>query len=277
MRVGLVQMNSGIDRMRNLDEATRLIREAAARGADLIATPEMTTLLDRNSDRLFGNLPAPDAMPEVDAFSALARDLGAHLLIGSMPVAVERGETRKFANRSFLFGPRGAVATYDKIHLFDVDLPTGESWKESNTVAGGDKAVLANTPLGGIGMSVCYDLRFPHHFRRLAQAGASILAVPAAFTVPTGEAHWHVLLRARAIETGSYVIAPAQGGQHEDGRATYGHSLIVDPWGTILAEQPNNQPGVIVADIDLDKVADVRRRVPNLTLDRDVETRIYEL
>lgn len=277
MRAAVIQLRTGIDRQKNLEAASTLIREAAGAGAELIATPEMTNVLDRDKKRLFGHLPEESGLAEIGEFRKLAAELGIHLLIGSMAVALpgedEEGR-KKMANRSILFGPEGEIARYDKLHLFDVDLPTGESWRESRMMVAGDEAVLARTTLGQLGMTVCYDVRFPHLYRKLARAGAEILCVPAAFTVPTGEAHWKVLLRARAIETGSYVIAPAQGGQHEDGRATYGHSLIVDPWGRVLAEMPDDEPGFTYADLDTRVVEDARTRIPNLALERDVEVRI---
>lgn len=278
MKVACVQMRSGIDRARNAADAEALIREAASAGANLIATPEMTNVVDRKSSRLFENLPSTEDFPECDRFAALSTELGVDLLIGSMAVAVESVEgQRKMANRAHFFRPNRSCATYDKIHLFDVDLPTGESWKESATMIGGDEAVVVEAKSSRVGLSICYDVRFAPLYRTLAQAGADILAVPAAFTKPTGEAHWHTLLRARAIETGSFVMAPAQGGQHEDGRATYGHSLIIDPWGRILAEKADDEPGLIMADCDLAEVADTRTRIPSLGLDRAFRTRIYEL
>lgn len=276
LKAACVQMRSGIDRAANVAAASALIRQAAGEGATFIATPEMTNVLDRRARRLFEHLPLADDLEETDQFAALAKELDVHLLIGSMAVALNKtiGE-RKMANRAHFFAPQGLVATYDKIHLFDVDLPTGESWKESSTIAGGDEAVLVQTPFGGVGLSICYDVRFAHLYRGLAQAGAKILAVPAAFTVPTGQAHWHALLRARAIETGSFVIAPAQGGAHEDERVTFGHSLIIDPWGRILAEKPDDAPGVITAPLDLAMVDDTRARIPSLGLDHACNVRSF--
>jgi predicted amidohydrolase len=199
-------------------------------------------------------------------FAALALELKVWILIGSVAIKVSATKT---ANRSFLFAPDGSVAArYNKIHLFDVQLASGETYRESNTVAGGDTAVVADTDMGRIGLSICYDLRFPQLYRKLAQKGAFLFAVPSAFTVPTGSAHWHVLLRARAIENGAFVIAPAQGGEHANGRKTYGHSLIVSPWGEVLAEA-GTEPGVIIADIDPALAADARAKVPNLQHDRD--------
>ena len=275
MRVGLVQMRSGLGPEANTDAAEAMIREAAGQGASLIATPEMTTLLDRKPRRMFEAL--PEGEPEAASrFAALAGELGIYLLIGSMPVVLdERPGHRRAANRSFLFGPEGRIATYDKVHLFDVDLETGESWKESSVYAGGTEAVAARAGEATLGLTICYDLRFPALYRRLARAGADVLCVPAAFTVPTGRAHWEVLLRARAIETGSWVIAPAQGGQHEDGRVTYGHSMVVDPWGTVTARLDHDEPGVLLADLDLSRVGDVRRRVPALSLETSPALRTF--
>ena len=268
-----VQMRSGVDRATNLRDALGLIDEAARRGAAFVATPEMTNVLDRDVGRLFQKLPYEDGLEEVPAFADAARRRKIHLLIGSM--AVRTGE-RRAANRSYFFGPDGAiVARYDKIHRFDVDLPNGESWRESNVYDGGTSAVLARTPLAAIGLTICYDVRFPGLYRRLAQAGAEVLAVPAAFTKQTGIAHWRTLLTARAIETGSFVVAPAQGGRHEDGRETYGRSIIIGPWGDPLAENPSDEPGVIVAEIAPAKSAEARRRIPNLALESGVETVIF--
>ncbi|GGY39661.1 carbon-nitrogen hydrolase family protein [Parvularcula lutaonensis] len=270
MRAAVIQMRSGIDRSRNLEDAEKLIREAAEDGAQLILTPEMTTLLDRNRDRLMASLiePRPD---EEDFFAELSREVGATLIIGSVPVLGQQ----KVANRSMVFSEGRKIATYDKIHLFDVDLDTGESWRESNLYQEGKEAVLVEGIGAKVGLSICYDLRFPHLYRRLAQAGAEVLTVPAAFTVPTGEAHWEVLLRARAIETGSFVLAAAQGGEHEDGRHTFGHSMIVDPWGSVLDKLSHDSPGVAMADLDLAKVRDVRSRIPSLVLERSPAIRTY--
>lgn len=275
MRVGIVQMRSGLRPSANADAAEAMIRAAVGRGACLVATPEMTTVIDKKPRRLFETLRDGEP-PEVARFEALARELGVHVLIGSMAVAFDRRPGhRKAANRSYLFGPNGRVASYDKIHLFDVDLDTGESWKESSVYEAGQEAVVASAGEAVLGLTVCYDLRFPALYRRLAQAGANIVCVPAAFTVPTGSAHWAVLLRARAIETGSWVIAPAQGGEHEDGRITYGHSMIVDPWGAVTAILDHDEPGVLVTDIDLGRVTEVRQRVPALSLETTPRLRTF--
>lgn len=264
-RAACVQMRTGLDVAANVDAATALIREAKAKGAQLIATPEMTSLFDAESNALFAKVRSEDDDVALKAFRAVAEELSLWLVIGSLPIKVAE---RLCANRSFLIDPKGAVrATYDKIHMFDVDLPGGEVYRESRNYRPGEHAVVANLPWGKLGLTVCYDLRFPHLYRALAKAGASFLSIPAAFTYTTGQAHWHVLQRARAIETGCFVIAAAQGGKHENGRHTFGHSVIVDPWGNIIAEG-GDAPGVIVADIDPNKVAEARSRVPALTHDR---------
>ena len=254
-------MRTGRDMARNLAEAGELIRAAAADGAVFVSTPEMTNILEPDRPRLRSLARREPEDMSVAGFAALSRELGIWLNIGSLAL---KGEGEKLLNRSLLFRPDGSIAArYDKIHLFDVDLPTGESLRESHAYQGGDCAVLAETPFGRLGLTICYDMRFPHLYHALAQAGADIFTVPSAFTVPTGQAHWHVLLRARAIETGSFVIAAAQGGRHESGRETYGHSLIVSPWGDVLAEG-GTEPGVLMADLDPGAVAEARRRIPAL-------------
>lgn len=260
-----VQVNAGPEIGPNLDAAGDLVRRARDRGADLIALPENVTAVVQGRERILARARTEADHPALPFFADLARETGAHLLVGSLTIALGDGQV---ANRSYVMGPDGSVLTrYDKIHLFDVDLPGGESYRESATVRGGDAAVLAPLPWTVLGLSVCYDVRFASLYRTLAQAGAQVLAVPAAFTRPTGEAHWHVLLRARAIETGSFVIAPAQTGQHDQGRRTFGHSLIVDPWGEILADA-GEEVGVISATIDLDRVTQARAAVPSLCHDR---------
>lgn len=264
-----VQMRSGVEPARNVAEMERLVREAAAKGASYIQTPEMTGALVRDRETLRGLLRDEREDMVVAAGRRLAGELGVHLHVGSTAIAVEGG---KVANRAFLFGPAGeTLATYDKIHMFDVDLDNGESWRESATYRPGGSAVLADLPFARLGFAVCYDLRFPELFRAEAIAGAQVLTVPAAFTRQTGEAHWHVLLRARAIENGAFVVAAAQGGRHEDGRETYGHSLIVDPWGRVLADANGSEPGVIVAEIDTALSAEARRKIPNLRNARDFD------
>lgn len=261
-RIALFQSTTGIDPAANAAALVGAIEQAAAGGAAMLFTPEMSGLLDRDAARAATVLRAPDE----DAVLAACRDAAARhgiwLHLGSLAVRAEGG---KVANRAFVVDSAGAIrATYDKMHLFDVDLPTGESWRESNVYAAGDAAVVVDgTPVGKLGLTICYDLRFPELFARLAEAGADAIAVPAAFTVPTGTAHWHVMLRARAIEAGMFVIAAAQVGHHEDGRRTFGHSLVVDPWGEVLLDM-GDRPGVSFADLDPDRIADVRSRVPAL-------------
>lgn len=256
-----VQMRSGKAPAANIDQAAALIREAAGLGAAFVQTPEMSNAVNRDRDSLFAALAPEDSDPMLAAFRGLARELGIHLQAGSLAILRPDG---KVANRAFLIGPDGGIAArYDKIHLFDVDLPNGESWRESRTYTGGESAVLADLPGGRLGLTICYDLRFPYLYRALAEAGADILSAPACFTRQTGEAHWVVLQRARAIETGSFMISAAQAGRHEDGRETFGHSIIVDPWGRVLAEG-DDQPGLVMATIDPSLVADARGRIPTL-------------
>lgn len=262
----LIQMRSGIDPAVNLAMACDLIRDAAGQGATLIATPETTHLVQKDADQAFAVMRTPEDDPAIPAFAALAAELGVTLLIGSLALRI--GE-RRAANRSFLFGPDGrSLATYDKAHMFDVGLGQGETYRESANYQAGDRLVIADIGAAKLGLSICYDIRFAYLYRRLAQAGAQILTVPAAFTRPTGRAHWEVLLRARAIETGSWVIAPAQGGLHEDGRRTWGHSMVVDPWGAITAMLDHDEPGILLATLDIDRVADARSRIPALQHDR---------
>ena len=256
-----VQMRSGRDPGANRDAAVAGVREAAARGATYVQTPEMTGLVERDRARLFEAVRAQEDDATLAALREAARGLGVVVHVGSLAVR----DGARIANRAFLIDAQGAIlASYDKVHLYDVDLPGGESWRESATYAGGDCAVVAGLPWGGLGLTICYDLRFPAVYRALAEAGADVLSAPACFTRQTGEAHWHVLQRARAIETGSFMVSAAQGGRHEDGRETYGHSLIVDPWGRILAEAEGPEPGVILAEIDLARVAEARGRIPTL-------------
>jgi predicted amidohydrolase len=264
-RAALVQMCSGRDVERNVRDATAFIREAAAGGADYVQTPEVTTLMELDRERLFAAaLPEPEN-PAVAHFASLAKELAIWLHVGSLVVWTSAD---KLANRSLLFSPAGQIAArYDKIHMFDVDLANGESYRESANYEAGRHAVVADLPWGRLGLSICYDLRFPHLYRALAQAGATFLAVPAAFTRLTGEAHWHTLLKARAIESQCFVFAAAQGGRHEHGRETFGHSLIISPWGQILAEG-GVHPSVIFGDVELAMIEDVRTRVPSLRHDR---------
>jgi len=261
-------MNSGSEVEPNLDAAEQLIRAAAKEDSQFILTPENTSIIEPDKKKALAKSFEEANHPGLGRFAALAQELGIWLLIGSMPVRVE--ETR-LANRSFLFAPNGSIAArYDKIHMFDVDLANGETYRESRNIRPGDRAAIADLPWGRLGLSICYDVRFAYLYRALAQAGASFLSVPAAFTVPTGQAHWHVLLRARAIETGCFVFAPAQCGIHAEGRRTYGHSLIVAPWGEILADGGESL-GYSIASIDPDKVREARDMVPALRHDREFE------
>ena len=265
LRVACVQPSSGQDMQANLDAAGALVREACAAGAELIALPENVALMDHRSDVVRASACSLDAHPAARFFSALAEETQVWLLAGSM--ATDAGDGR-VANRSILIDPTGRiVATYDKIHMFDVDLPTGERYRESEAIRPGGQAVVAETPWGGLGMTVCYDLRFPQLYRALAHAGARLITVPAAFTKQTGEAHWHVLMRARAIESGCFVIAPCMWGSHSGERKTYGHSLIVDPWGEVLADGGEGV-GIVTADLDLARVDKARAAIPALTHDR---------
>ncbi len=265
-RAACVQLRSTDDVAENIRDTVRWVREAAARGATFIATPENTTLMAPDGGAKLAQSCDEAHDPALPVFSALAKELKVWILIGSLAIKVSDSKT---ANRCFLFAPDGGIrARYSKIHLFDVQLASGETYRESNTVAGGGEAVVAETDMGKIGLSICYDLRFPQLYRKLAQKGAFAFTVPSAFTVPTGSAHWHVLLRARAIENGAFVIAPAQGGTHANGRNTYGHSLMVAPWGEVLAEA-GTEPGVIIADIDPALAAEARAKVPNLQHDRE--------
>jgi deaminated glutathione amidase len=266
--VGLVQMRTGLDPAANLDAATKLIGEAKAGGADYVLTPEMTNIMETKRERLFASIVAEEDDRSLAAFRELARKLAIHLHVGSLAIKLT-GE--RAANRSFLIDRAGEiVARYDKIHMFDVDLANGESYRESRNFRPGELAVAADLPWGRLGLTICYDLRFPALYRALAEAGSSMLAIPSAFTRQTGEAHWHVLVRARAIENGSFVFAAAQGGRHENGRETYGHSLIVDPSGRILGEG-GVEPGVVLAEVDPAAVAAARGRVPSLQHGRRFE------
>ena len=262
LRVGLVQLRTPATQAAALAQAAPLVREAAAAGAQLIATPEGTNILQRNKAALFEAMSPPDADVAVTGLRALADELGVWLLIGS---ALVRRDDGQCANRAMLVRPDGSVAaTYDKLHMFDVDLPTGEHIRESASYTPGDQAVVAQAAGAKLGLTICYDLRFPALHRALALAGAEVLTTPAAFTRPTGAAHWEVLMRARAIETGSFVITPAQGGVHEDGRATWGHSMAVAPWGEVIALADHDEPAVLMADLDLAEVAKARQAIPAL-------------
>jgi deaminated glutathione amidase len=267
-RAGLVQMRSGRTAAANLDAAAKLIGEAKESGADYVQTPEMTNILEAKRDALMAAIVPEERDPSLAAFRDLARRHGLWLHIGSL--ALKAGPDRA-VNRGFLIGPDGAIAArYDKIHMFDVDLANGESYRESRSYAAGEHAMVAELPWGRLGITICYDLRFPALYRALAEAGSLFLAIPSAFTRQTGEAHWHVLNRARAIENGCFVLAAAQGGHHENGRDTFGHSMAVDPWGRILAEG-EAEPGVVMAEIDPAAVAAARTRIPSLQHGRRFE------
>ena len=267
-RIALFQSNTGIDPAANASTLSDAIRQAAEGGAEMLFTPEMSGLLDRDSGRAAKSLRSEDEDEVLAACREAAKQHGIWLHIGSLAVLVDGG---KVANRGFVIDREGNIrARYDKIHLFDVDLPTGESWRESNVYSAGAGVVLVNgTPIGKLGLTICYDLRFPGLFARLAEADADIISVPAAFTVPTGRAHWHVLLRARAIEAGLFVVAAAQVGRHEDGRQTFGHSLVIDPWGEVLLDMGEDK-GVGFADVDLARISDVRSRIPALNHRRPI-------
>ena len=267
-KVGLVQMRAGVDPDVNLATALSAIEEAALAGAAYVLTPEMTNIMEIKRERLFAAITNEEDDRTLAALREAARKHGIYVHIGSLAV---KASPDKAANRSFLIDRRGEViARYDKIHMFDVDLANGESYRESRNFRAGELAVVTDLPWGRLGVTVCYDLRFPALYRALAEAGASFFSIPAAFTKQTGEAHWHVLLRARAIENGCFVFAAAQGGKHENGRETFGHSLIVDPWGKILAEG-GTEPGLIVADVDPAQVAAARARIPSLLHGRRFE------
>lgn len=269
LKAACIQLNSGPEIKANIESAAVFIRQAAQEGARLIATPEVTDQVISNRAERIGETHTEETHPGIPFFAKLAGELGVHLLIGSMIVRIAEN---KVANRSFLFGPDGALmARYDKIHLYDVDLPTGESHRESRIFAPGAQAPVVNIGPVKLGMTICYDLRFPHLARDLARQGAGIIAIPAAFTVPTGKAHWEVLLRARAIETGSFILAPAQSGDHQGARKTYGHSLIISPWGEILAEKQEAGPGFIIADLALQRIAEARAAIPALQHDREFD------
>jgi len=267
-KAAMIQMRSGLTPGANSDDAVRMIGEAKSAGADYVLTPEMTNILAAKREQLFSVVVEEEADPSLATLREVARKLGIYVHIGSLAIRISPDRA---ANRSFLVGPKGDIlARYDKIHMFDVDLAGGESYRESRNYRPGELAVLADLPWGRLGLTVCCDLRFPALYRALAEAGATMLAIPSAFTKQTGEAHWHVLMQARAIENGSFVFAAAQGGKHENGRDTYGHSLIVDPWGSIIAEG-GTEPGVIMAEINPAEVASARARIPSLQHGRRFE------
>jgi predicted amidohydrolase len=264
----MIQMRSGLQPGANIDAAVRYVGDAKSAGAEYVLTPEMTNILAADREQLFAVAVDEEADASLATLREVARKLGIYVHIGSLAVRISPDRA---ANRSFLIDPKGDIlARYDKIHMFDVDLAGGESYRESRNYRPGELAVLADLPWGRLGLTVCYDLRFPALYRALAEAGATMLAIPSAFTKQTGEAHWHVLVRSRAIENGCFVFAAAQGGRHENGRDTFGHSLIVDPWGRILAEG-DTEPGVIVAEINPAEVASARARIPSLQHGRRFE------
>jgi predicted amidohydrolase len=257
----MVQMRTGLLPEPSLEQATRLIREAAAQGADYVQTPEVSNMMQLNRAALFEHLQSEEEDASLKAYRALAAELKIHLHVGSLAL---RFSDEKAVNRSFLIGPEGNIlASYDKIHMFDIDLPGGESYRESANYQPGETAVISDLPWGRVGLTICYDVRFPALYRALAEAGASFITVPSAFTRKTGEAHWHTLLRSRAIETGCFIFAAAQSGLHENKRETFGHSLIVDPWGEVLADG-GIEPGVVIARIDPSRVETARRAIPSL-------------
>ncbi len=269
MKIALLQMTAGVDPAANAAVLVDAVHKAKAGGADILFTPEMSNMLDRNRARAAATIrsEADDEVLAAVREAAIANGIWVHL--GSL--AVQGGTSdHKWRNRAFVIAPDGSIAArYDKIHLFDVDLPTGESWRESSVYEGGEQAVAVRMGEAVLGLSICYDIRFPAVYAALSRAGADIVAVPAAFTVPTGQAHWHVLLRARAIESACFVVAAAQTGTHEDGRSTYGHSLVIDPWGEVLLDM-GEAPGLGFADLSLERIADVRSRVPVIANRRPV-------
>jgi predicted amidohydrolase len=267
-KAAMIQMRSGLQPGVNIDAAVRYIGDAKSAGAEYVLTPEMTNILAANREQLFAVVVEEGADASLATLREVARKLGIYVHVGSLAIRVSPDRA---ANRSFLIDPKGDIlARYDKIHMFDVDLAGGESYRESRNYRPGELAVLADLPWGRLGLTVCYDLRFPALYRALAEAGATMLAIPSAFTKQTGEAHWHVLVRGRAIENGCFVFAAAQSGRHENGRDTFGHSLIVDPWGRIIAEG-GTEPGVIVAEINPAEVASARARIPSLQHGRRFE------
>jgi len=269
MKAALIQLRTPASQAAALAQAEPLIREAVAAGAEFVLTPECSNIVQKNRPKLFEVLTTQEEDLCVQGLIALAAELKIWLLIGSALVKRADGGA---ANRSILVAPDGHIAaTYDKMHMFDVDLPTGEKARESEAYTPGETAVIAATPLGKLGLTICYDVRFPYLYRALAKGGAEIMTVPACFTRPTGEAHWEILLRARAIETGSFVLAPAQGGFHEDGRGTWGRSIAIGPWGEVLALADHDEPGFVIADLELDAVAKARQAIPALKNERSFD------
>jgi len=266
MKIALIQMTSCPDVKTNLNFVTEKIREAAKAGAIFISTPENSDFMIDGAESKIAGAYNEDNHPFIEAFKLLASELKVTILLGSIAV---KNQERKLNNRSYMFSPTGEIiGVYNKIHLFDVDLPTGETRRESDMIVAGERAVTVDAGFIKIGMTICYDVRFPHLFRALAKEGAGVITVPSAFTVPTGMMHWDVLLRARAIENGAFVIAPAQCGTHDGGRKTYGHSIVIDPWGKVIAEA-GNEPIILYADIDLSEVEKFRQAIPSLKHDRN--------
>ncbi len=261
-KIALLQMTTGIDPLANRDTIVRAIANAGEGGAAMLFTPEMCGLLDRNRDRATSNIVEEAANPVLAGAREAAREHEVAVALGSL--AIQRPDG-KWANRSFFIGADGEIAArYDKMHMFDVDLETGESWRESGAYEAGDEVVAVDTPIGLLGLSICYDIRFPALYDALGRLKCNAIAIPAAFTAPTGKAHWHIMQRARAIEASAFVISAAQVGQHEDGRETYGHSLVVDPWGEVLLDMGGEEAGLGLVDIDLERLAQVRRQLPSL-------------
>lgn len=272
VRVAVAQMRTGVDPEANLAALHLVVEQSVAGGAQYVLTPEMSVLFAENREMLDARVLPFAENPIIANLAGLAKDKGIYLHIGSMAVALPDG---RYANRSVLFDPGGEIAsTYDKVHLFDANLPGQSTYRESATYAGGEHAVIADMSLFRLGFSICYDVRFAALYRKLASAGAQVIAVPAAFTVPTGQAHWEILLRARAIETGCFILAAAQGGTHANGRSTYGHSMIIGPWGEVVARVDGDAPELIFADLDLDAVDSARQRVPALVNARDFSLRV---
>jgi predicted amidohydrolase len=267
LKAACIQLRSGKSISDNTGQAAQLIRAAAGDGATFVQTPEMSNLLVKSREDLFARISVPERDLFLQTACRLASELRIFLHVGSLAVLTENG---KAANRGFLIAPNGSIlASYDKIHMFDVDLPNGESWRESATYEAGGQTVVADLPFARLGLAICYDIRFPAIFRTQSRSGAEILTAPAAFTRQTGKAHWHVLQRARAIENGAFVVSAAQGGLHEDGRETFGHSLVVDPWGNVIAELDHDEPGYVLADIDTAAVEKARTRIPAIANERE--------
>jgi deaminated glutathione amidase len=267
-RIAVLQMTSGIDPEANAQTIVTAIGAAAAGGAAMLFTPEMSGLIDRNRERAGQNIVAEGNDPVLAAVREVAAKAGIWVALGSLAIAREDG---RWANRAFVIDPAGEVAAwYDKIHMFDVDLATGETWRESNAYAAGEQAVTVECPLGRLGLTICYDIRFPALFEELGRKSCDVIAIPAAFTIPTGTVHWHLLQRARAVEASAYVVAAAQVGKHADGRSTYGHSLVVDPWGDVLIDMGGEEPGIGFAEIDTARIAEVRKQLPSLANRRKI-------